>query len=239
MSSSETDLLGSDRLRRAIERNKAKRAHRASVRGNSRRAQAFQPSGRVRREHDVSTRIKEAPHLRQEQTTLRSRLANRSAAPSSATSIPSSASSSQPPPQGTIQNFSRPGSRLASAAPTHTAIPSPTTISPEKRTATSVFLTKLWEIVLKGMWLFCGVLIFRLIFTTGGVVDYYTKQDHFQMKDREYRSIGQENKELLQEIDKITNSPIYQKKLVRTYLEFIGHDEFLILFAREEGGKSL
>ena len=87
-------------------------------------------------------------------------------------------------------------------------------------------------------WLFCGVLILRLIFTNGGVVDFYAKRDHLNSREREYLSIEKENKEIVAEIDKIKNSPEYQKQLVRNHLEFIAPDEFLILFAKESGRKA-
>ena len=97
----------------------------------------------------------------------------------------------------------------------------------------SRFLSGLWEYLLRLTWLFCGVLILRLVFTNGGVVDFYAKRGRLDLKQKELLSIKSENQEILAEIDKIKNSPEYQKRLVRKHLEFIAPDEFLILFAKE------
>ena len=177
--------MGSERLRRALERNRAKRA---------------------RQEGSRSER-------------MQSQLGRRSMMGTGRSLVQSTRS---PLPR-------RPEPVAEKIAPEVVAEPSPRVRSPK----VSRFLSGLWEYLLRLAWLFCGVLILRLIFTNGGVVDFYAKKDHLGQKERELSSIKSENGEIVAEIEKIKKSPEYQKKLVRGHLDFIAPDEFLILFAKE------
>ena len=198
----ESSSVGSERLRRALERNRAKRA---------------------RQEGSRSER-------------MQSRLGNkRPLAGRRPLPLPGGAGQQRPmaspsPSSPSPLPLRRPEpvlDKAPTAAPTQTRSP-----------RMSRFFSGLWEYLLRLAWLFCGVLILRLVFTNGGVVDFYAKRDHLQSKEREYLSIKGENKEILAEIDKIKTSSDYQKKLVRKHLEFIAPDEFLILFAKEGGRKA-
>jgi cell division protein FtsB len=88
-------------------------------------------------------------------------------------------------------------------------------------------------------WAFCGVLMLRLIFSEGGVIDYYSSHSVFKDKIYEHKSIIKENVALVAEIQKIKSNGKYQKKLVRDNLGFIGRDEFLILFPKENSSPSI
>jgi cell division protein FtsB len=91
--------------------------------------------------------------------------------------------------------------------------------------------------LLKLGWAFAGVLLVRLVFSGGGVLDYYDRKELVQNKHAELNSLGIENHSLVEEIERIQNSGKYQRKLVRDHLGFIAKDEFLILFSGE-GSKS-
>lgn len=83
-------------------------------------------------------------------------------------------------------------------------------------------------------WAFCSFLLFRLVFSAGGVMDYYSSLNLLEEKNYEILSIAEDNKKLANEIKKIGKDSIFQKKLVRDNLGFIARDEYLILFPREK-----
>jgi cell division protein FtsB len=84
--------------------------------------------------------------------------------------------------------------------------------------------------LLRGVWVFCGFLLLRLFLSEGGVFDYYERLGDYESKERELLSIQNENSELIDEIDKMKKNSKFQKKLVRDHLGFISQDEYLILF---------
>jgi cell division protein FtsB len=83
-------------------------------------------------------------------------------------------------------------------------------------------------------WAFCTFLLFRLVFSGGGVMDYYSSLNLLEDKQYEFTRIIEDNKNLAVEIKKISTNSTYQKKLVRDNLGFIARDEYLILFPREK-----
>lgn len=86
--------------------------------------------------------------------------------------------------------------------------------------------------LLKLGWAFAGVLLVRLVFSGGGVLDYYERVEFVGDKQKELVSYNVDNENLVVEIEEIQNSGKYQRKLVRDHLGFIARDEFLILFQR-------
>lgn len=86
----------------------------------------------------------------------------------------------------------------------------------------------------KGMWIFCGFLFLRMIFSEGGATSYYEKKSYLQGIQDELSSFKHENKNLMDEIKKIKNDSTYQKKLIRDGLGFISKDEFLVLFSKKK-----
>ncbi len=90
------------------------------------------------------------------------------------------------------------------------------------------------KIMVKCLWGFLGLLCLRLIFSGGGVIDYYTNKNLLSAKELEYESTKRDNIRLAKEIKKIKSNKKYQKKLVRDHLGFIAADEFVILFPKEK-----
>lgn len=88
--------------------------------------------------------------------------------------------------------------------------------------------------LIKGSWIFCAIMVLRLIFATGGVTDYYSRRSVFDDRLYELDRIKKENMQLVQEIERMQSDSAYQKKLVRDNLGFIASDEFLILFPKEK-----
>ena len=90
------------------------------------------------------------------------------------------------------------------------------------------------KILVYGGWIFCFVLLGRLIFAQRGVVDYYSQEKLIQRKIYQNELIAKENGELSTEVKRLNEDPTYQRKLVRKHLGVIAKDEYLILFAREK-----
>lgn len=89
------------------------------------------------------------------------------------------------------------------------------------------------DTVVKAFWVICAVLVLRLIFSQGGVVDYYERQTALNERLYERERLEIENQNLRSEIELIKSNASHQKKLVRDHLGFIASDEFLILFAKD------
>lgn len=211
--SSQSDTVQSDRLKRAIERNRAKQAKRA-------------------------TRSSASP-----------RQASADVIPGESWSLPGGSSA-----RGTRRSVGRADdSEFVTAlrkaprkAPanvsynTRTSVPVRTTkravtkTGTRKRSVSSKASQRGHDILVKAAWAFCGFLLLRLIFSAGGVIDFYDSKSTLNNKMRELNNIKKENVELAHEIERIKKDSRYQKKLVRDHLGFIARDEFLILFQKEK-----
>jgi cell division protein FtsB len=88
--------------------------------------------------------------------------------------------------------------------------------------------------LVKGSWIFCGLMILRLIFANGGVTDFYSQRSLYSDRQSEFDRIKNENMQIVREIERMQTDTAYQKKLVRDNLGFIAADEFLILFPKEK-----
>lgn len=86
--------------------------------------------------------------------------------------------------------------------------------------------------LVKGAWVLCLVLLVRLVFTDGGIIDYYSTKSLLKLKVNELKAIKEENNKLADEIERIKSDKIYQKKLVRDNLGFIANNEYLVLFPK-------
>jgi len=87
--------------------------------------------------------------------------------------------------------------------------------------------------LVKGCWIFCGVMILRLIFANGGVTDFYSQRSLHNDRLEELGRIKKENMSLVREIERMQTDASFQKKLVRDNLGFIASDEYLVLFPKE------
>lgn len=107
-------------------------------------------------------------------------------------------------------------------------------VSTKKRTSKNAKKESQYvDYFVRACWLFAFILLGRLVFSGGGVVDYYQRVSSHQDKLYQLKRISAENKMLSQEIEKIQNNSAYQKKIVRDHLGYIARDEYLILFQKE------
>jgi len=86
--------------------------------------------------------------------------------------------------------------------------------------------------LVKGSWIFCAIMVLRLIFAAGGVTDYYSQKTSVNERLAELSDIKKDNMQLVREIERMRSDIGYQKKLVRDNLGFIASDEFLVLFPK-------
>ncbi len=87
--------------------------------------------------------------------------------------------------------------------------------------------------LVKGSWIFCAIMVLRLIFAAGGVTDFYSQKSSVNERLTELSNIKKENMQLVREIERMRSDVGFQKKLVRDNLGFIASDEFLVLFPKE------
>ena len=88
--------------------------------------------------------------------------------------------------------------------------------------------------LVKGCWVFCAIMVLRLIFANGGVTDFYSQKSIVNERQSELSDIKKENMQLVREIERMRSDTGFQKKLVRDNLGFIASDEFLVLFPKEK-----
>lgn len=192
---SSKSTIGSDRLRKAIERNRTKQAKRG---------------GRPPAPPSSSTRRNVASADNVEFTTALRKSTQRAPAPVS------------------YQGAKTPtvvgrGTNKVAKRPTTTRRVSSTKKRVLKQTNDYLF---------KGIWVFCAFLLVRLVFSDGGVKDYYAKKDVLTSRFDEVARIEKENKALVKEIELLKNDVQHQKKVVRDHLGYIAKDEYLVLFSR-------
>jgi cell division protein FtsB len=82
-------------------------------------------------------------------------------------------------------------------------------------------------------WSVIGLLVLRLICMDRGVWDYFATEGDIREKQRELKSIQDENKSLKTEISRIQLDKNFQRQLAKEHLGVIAADEFLVLFAGE------
>jgi len=202
---------GSDRLRKAIERNRKKQAKKSSF---------------AKKE---TIEVKPASHSQETQGSL--------------WDLPdgdwSTSSSRRTTGKANQTEFATP-LRQSSKAPAPVSYQKPTRatrkVATRRKTSKD---SKSILFVVRLAWGFYIFLCFRLIFSSGGVVEYYSKGEMFSDKVHEKENLLNNNAQLANEIELIKKNRAYQKKLIREHLGFISKDEYLILFPSEVSHKSI
>ena len=229
-----SDNIGSERLRKAIERNRAKQAKREGKTGPSATSHSASASSVVEEDPAQTSFFDREWQAPGKSKTSRSR-----------SNSPSSSARSQQ-----RRGVARPDEETEFASEVKRNVkkaPAKASYAPAKKT-TNKTVTRSRRTTRKtqkktdkdfvrylviGSWMFCAFLLGRLIFSTGGVLDYYQSQQQLDARKNEFERIVQENKDLVKEIEMIKTSSSYQKELVRKHLGFIADDEFLILFPKD------
>lgn len=92
--------------------------------------------------------------------------------------------------------------------------------------------------LIKGAWVLLAFIFLRLIFAERGVLDYFAMQDLIEHKLNLIEETKLENKAIVDEMDLIKNNGRYQKKIVREKLGFISGDEYLVIFSEDSAPES-
>jgi cell division protein FtsB len=224
----DTTTITNERLRKAIEKNRARQAERNRTHPQAAQAEAQQQQQQY---------TEQASFFDKQQQT----------------SPPSEKPGTQAPPQRPrAQERAHAGAPKTAAVVTRRSVarPDEADFIPVKRTPRKVasqisYTTSsrkkskpmdptLVGYLVKGCWIFCAVMILRLIFASGGVTDFYSQRTLHADRLTELDRIKKENMQLVHEIERMQTDTAFQKKLVRDNLGFIAADEFLVLFPKEK-----
>lgn len=211
--------IGTDRLQKAIERNRRKQDLRGirSTPGSTRsfsRPETIEVSSANSRPWTApsSTVRRAAPTVKNEIVTVE----------------PTASSARKSVATGDQLEFTTALRSSPSRAP---AKPSYTRASRKVKTRKSN--DRFSQIMLKSAWVFCGFLLLRLIFSAGGILDYNERGAMLAEREHELESIRLDNQRTLAEIELIQKDSSTQKKLVRDHLGFIAGDEYLVIFPKD------
>lgn len=208
----EKSSLGSDRLKKAIERNRLKQEKQAKRELKKSTSNIVETDWASPSSNKISNR-----------RILKSRLSS-----SSSSDVRSGVATSG---STTFASKFRKGVKKSPAPVKYVSSSSTVSRSSKAKKVT----TKLIQFIIKSLWLFCFFLIFRLLFAERGVIEYYQRTDIYEKQVKNLDSIILDNKNTEIEIEKIKSNSSYQKKLIRDHLGFISKDEYLILFQRDQG----
>ena len=207
--------LGSDRLKKAIERNRLKQEKQAKRELKKGTSNIVETDWTSPSSNKISNR-----------RILKSRLSS-----SSSSDVRSGVATSG---STTFASKFRKGVKKSPAPVKYVSRSSSSSTASRSSKAKKV-TTKLIQFIIKSLWLFCFFLIFRLLFAERGVIEYYQRTDIYEKQVKNLDSIILDNKNTEIEIEKIKSNSSYQKKLIRDHLGFISKDEYLILFQRDQG----
>jgi cell division protein FtsB len=210
--------MGSDRLKKAIERNRAKQVRRSAASKTKPSAKADDSWSLPRPSSSMAPkrRTRRSVAATHENVEFTTALRKSKSSPAPVDYSPASSTSSK------VSVL-----RRSSSAPA-------VRTTPTKRKVQSKTRKKIMkgtnEAITRGIWVFCAFLLLRLVFSDGGVEDFYAKREVLQDHFTRLSQIETENRSLLLEIEKLDSDPQYQKKVVRDHLGYIARDEYLVLF---------
>jgi cell division protein FtsB len=263
LNSQDPSTIANERLRKAIERNRAKQAEREATRpapaqaasSNFTQAQAEQyhqhqqasffgnvnqaPPQAQPQAQPQETVAQEIPReIPRERPTLRARV-RENVRPQAAANMAASEAETEMPKSTSVV------SRRSVAKPEDTEFV-PVKRAPKKVASHISYTTnstrkkakqvdpKYATWLVKGSWIFCAIMVLRLIFANGGITDFYSQKAAANERMNELTGIKKENMQLVREIERMRSDAGFQKKLVRDNLGFIAADEFLVLFPKEK-----
>lgn len=213
----------SERLRKAIERNRAKQAKRGESASKASLTGSV-PTKSWSAPGESSSSVKTA-----RRSTGRTTSSTRTSGSASRRSVASADNFEFT--TAIRKGVSKSPANVSYSKPTKKAATSVTTKYKSSSRRKKAVTVKPNEYLVRGIWVFCALLLLRLVFSHGGIIDYYDKKEVLTRKEQALERVKQENKELVSEIEKIKTDSSYQKKIVRHHLGHIAKDEFLVLFS--------
>ncbi len=85
------------------------------------------------------------------------------------------------------------------------------------------------------IWLLNLAFLGVVIFGDRGVVDYVSRHGNLVKKENRLQFLLKENDEIRFQIQRINTESTYQRQVIRDYLGYIAKDEYLIIFAENQG----
>ena len=267
LNSVDPSTIANERLRKAIERNRAKQAERDAMRpagaaSNFTQAQAeqiHQQASFFTNSRQAESQAQQTPPQPTYQAQPEPQRQQAPVEPQVQTEIPREIPRERPSLRSRVRENVRPTVAQPPEPPKGTTVvsrrsvakPEDTEFVPVKRTpkkvASQISYTttstrkksksvdpKYTTWLVKGSWIFCGLMVLRLIFAAGGVTDYYSQKTSVNDRMNELTGIKKENMQLVREIERMRSDTGFQKRLVRDNLGFIASDEFLVLFPKEK-----
>jgi cell division protein FtsB len=226
---SDTSKIANERLRKAIERNRARQRSREATPAQASNADI--DSVRAQHQAHAGTYTESSTVVEEKQAPL---FEERSEVKETPREIPREVPREEPIISATRKNVARPDEtefipikRSTKKVASHVSYTTGSKRKPKE--LNPVFVNYL----VKGTWLFCGFLVLRLFFSSGGVVDYYNGRSLLNNRVLELKRIKKENMALVSEIERMQLDASFQKKLVRDNLGFIAADEYLVLFPKD------
>lgn len=257
LNSVDPSTIANERLRKAIERNRAKQAERDAIRPPNTNANFTQ--AQAEQYHQQNSFFSQQAAQSQPQPQMHQEIPVQDAAPRESEAPPRARESirSRMGAKATLRTHARDTSQDNMTADSSTQVVSRRSVAkadeaefvPVKRTpkkvASQISYTtnssrkkakqvdqKYITWLVKGSWIFCGLMILRLIFAAGGVTDFYSQKSSFNDRVVELSDIKKDNMQLVRDIERMRSDTGFQKKLVRDNLGFIASDEFLVLFPK-------
>jgi len=231
------NVSSSDRLRKAIERNRAKVAQKTAKASSASNLGSATSS-------NLSDRLAK---LKEKRAQLQNTRGSKSSVlPNSGQSKLSSFSSntrSDPTVASKIEILKARRQNIATPKPVRTAtsaVKSSPGIGEKLAEKNFSFFDKIFSTAIRallaktlrvGIWalniLFLGVAIFG----DRGVVDYISRHGKLVEKENHISFLERENEEIKLQIYRLANESNYQKQVIRDYLGYIAKDEYLVIFA--------
>lgn len=251
LNSQDPSTIANERLRKAIERNRAKQVARETQAPTSNPASA-QPEARFSQmngafQNQSQTQFQtppkappEAPPLPPQQEFFSSRTVEPEVESVVTARKPrASVASTKPPTVVSRRSVAKPdNTEFVPVKRTQRKVASQVNYSTSStsttRKKTKPMSPALHNWISKACWVFCVIMVGRLIFADGGVTDFYSQKSTVNAKETELERIKKDNSVLMKEIERMKSDSGYQKKLVRDHLGFIAKDEYLVLFPKEK-----
>jgi cell division protein FtsB len=227
----DTSQITNERLRKAIERNRARQAERM-------RNQPQQTFTQAQSNNSAASDVQNAPPTESEQPSMFDR-------PSTTTRVRVHERLHKNAPDAAVSGavVTRKSVARADEADFTPVKRTPRKVSSQisystsgntNRKKTKSLDPKLEKYLVRGSWFFCAFLVLRLFFASGGIMDFYSQKSLYQERIAELDRIKKENMQIVREIERMQTDAAFQKKLVRDNLGFIASDEFLVLFPKEK-----
>ena len=249
-----SSVSSSDRLKKAIERNRAKVARKegrsASPISSS---TSSRPAVASAHSNSLSKRLAKLKEKRMAQSTVRTSMRESSGALTSRVTRPQSTvtTRSNPTTASKIEILKARRQKLMASSGQNNQAQTASASTPisqfkEKGLGEKIveknfsFFDRFFSSAIKALfaktlrvvtWAVCVFFLGIVIFGDRGVVDYMKRHQNFIGKINQLKFLEKENEEIKFQIYRLENDPTYQRQIIRDYLGYIAKDEYLVIFA--------